>query len=675
MNLTCETFLGNVKRDDIKFDIRVKQKDHQYQEEKDKTSLEAIKRYINKDEKTIVYFPYVTKLDEFYQSLKSDKVGRYYGNLDKLDKNETLEDIRFGNKNVVLATKAFGMGIDVNDIKNVYHFAPTGNLADYVQEIGRAARDPKMIGIAAMDYYSEDFRYISRLYGLSQLTAYELVGVLMKLLEIYRKGNKRNFLVSVDDFAHVFRANNEEENKLKAALIAIKKDFKGMVNYVPLVFKPRSMFTSGLFYISDIAYAKVKLFGWEKYLKVKFEKPEIAAMSTEDSDDYLNGKIYELDFKKCWEENYNGKYDGITFGNFKRQFYENALLRVDKTCFEDRMILNLECKYGDTFGSVINKTKHYLLLLQNVFEDMKMTNKHYYLSQISEMLCKKDNSLSIGKINSIINPLINLLITYNINAYGQYSNFCDYNNKTNKYHISSAYFYRTIKNLIKSLENQLNGLEDSKQQKYLIDISKNKNKNMRLNPILVTAQIMELFDLAIYTCNMGDRPEFFVRVNSEKNIQKVLDNKNYRSRTLDNIQSLHYDSIRYMKYFFEVLKDDNERWNFIEDYFLGKVEENYDIPKVTKTGVKKVDDDQLNNVRIVDNTLFTKVYAVFNTEEKVTYQYYISEEKIEQLEEKGFALLKPGCELAKRLLLHSTGDVFDINGYEYLVEKVDVFDI
>lgn len=40
----------------------------------------------------------------------------------------------------MFATKAFGMGVDVNDIKNVYHYAVTGNLCDYVQEIGRAAR-------------------------------------------------------------------------------------------------------------------------------------------------------------------------------------------------------------------------------------------------------------------------------------------------------------------------------------------------------------------------------------------------------------------------------------------------------------------------------------------------------------------------------------------------------
>ena len=54
---------------------------------------------------------------------------------------------------MVLATKAFGMGIDINDVEIVYHYAPTGNLCDYVQEIGRAARSDDIQGIAKTDFF------------------------------------------------------------------------------------------------------------------------------------------------------------------------------------------------------------------------------------------------------------------------------------------------------------------------------------------------------------------------------------------------------------------------------------------------------------------------------------------------------------------------------------------
>jgi ATP-dependent DNA helicase RecQ len=59
--------------------------------------------------------------------------------------------------------KAFGMGVDVDDVKNVYHYAVTGNLNDYVQEVGRAARISTMEGKAIIDYYYNDMSFMKKL--------------------------------------------------------------------------------------------------------------------------------------------------------------------------------------------------------------------------------------------------------------------------------------------------------------------------------------------------------------------------------------------------------------------------------------------------------------------------------------------------------------------------------
>ena len=160
LNMTCDPFLGDVKRYNIKFDIKLCEKDHAYKEEKDEKVTQKINEYIKSGEKSLVYFPFVKNLNEISDKVPKETVGRYYGGLDKTEKDIALGELRTNDKNVMLATKAFGMGIDVSSIKNVYHFAPTGNLADYVQEIGRAARKPDEIGIASTDFYSEDFRLL-----------------------------------------------------------------------------------------------------------------------------------------------------------------------------------------------------------------------------------------------------------------------------------------------------------------------------------------------------------------------------------------------------------------------------------------------------------------------------------------------------------------------------------
>ena len=158
LNMTCDPFLGDVKRYNISFDVKLCHKDHAYKEEKDQKVISKVKQFIDTGEKSLVYFPFVKNLNEIYDLVPKEKVGRYFGGLDKTEKDIALCEFRSNEKNVMLATKAFGMGIDVSSIKNVYHFAPTGNLADYVQEIGRAARKPNEVGIASTDFYSEDFR-------------------------------------------------------------------------------------------------------------------------------------------------------------------------------------------------------------------------------------------------------------------------------------------------------------------------------------------------------------------------------------------------------------------------------------------------------------------------------------------------------------------------------------
>ena len=186
LKMTAETFLGRVRRDDIDFEITNKTKEINYQDEKLLVAVESINKLQKTGEKTLVYVPYRRHIDDIYSRLENqEKIGKYSGEMFSGEKNETLEKIVNGEKNVVLATKAFGMGIDINDIKYVYHFAPTGNISDYLQEIGRAARERGMNGVALTDFFKEDFRYINQLFGMSAIKHWQVIAVL-KLMNYIR---------------------------------------------------------------------------------------------------------------------------------------------------------------------------------------------------------------------------------------------------------------------------------------------------------------------------------------------------------------------------------------------------------------------------------------------------------------------------------------------------------
>ena len=150
------TYLGYVKRRDIDIDIRHPQKlkgsRTEYELDKFVQIEEILHRALITNKKTLIYFPTVALIDRCYEYLRSrheaGHVAIYHGSLSKDEKQENYERFLAKEKLVMLATKAFGMGIDIDDIELVAHFAPTGNVCDYVQEIGRAARREGLRGEA-----------------------------------------------------------------------------------------------------------------------------------------------------------------------------------------------------------------------------------------------------------------------------------------------------------------------------------------------------------------------------------------------------------------------------------------------------------------------------------------------------------------------------------------------
>ena len=57
------------------------------------------------------------------------------------------------------------MGVDISDIDRVYHVAPSSTFVDYIQEIGRAARDKNITGVAVTDFNEDHARRFPRLQG------------------------------------------------------------------------------------------------------------------------------------------------------------------------------------------------------------------------------------------------------------------------------------------------------------------------------------------------------------------------------------------------------------------------------------------------------------------------------------------------------------------------------
>ena len=91
----------------------------------------------------IVYFTLIKTLCEFSEHLHARGLKHvcYHGDLERRDRKRIQEKFMSGRSPLVLATNAFGMGIDKEDIRFVVHADVPGSMESYYQEIGRAGRD------------------------------------------------------------------------------------------------------------------------------------------------------------------------------------------------------------------------------------------------------------------------------------------------------------------------------------------------------------------------------------------------------------------------------------------------------------------------------------------------------------------------------------------------------
>ena len=151
LDLDLEIFASSASRENLHYVVLFKETE----EEKYNTLRDLIAQ---KDCPTIVYVSRTKRTRLLAEKLTADgfPARPFNGQMESNDKIENQEAFIKNEVKVIVATSAFGMGVDKKDVRLVIHYDISDSLENYVQEAGRAGRDPSLQAECYVLFNNED---------------------------------------------------------------------------------------------------------------------------------------------------------------------------------------------------------------------------------------------------------------------------------------------------------------------------------------------------------------------------------------------------------------------------------------------------------------------------------------------------------------------------------------
>ena len=541
----CVLYVGTVKRRNIGFDIRqlAIEEGETYDKAKQRVVSARIDDFLE-GHKTLLYYPFAGGIDMRLKTWVKPAgwhlVASYYGKKDKERKAEIVQAFKDGGKRLIVATKAFGMGVDISDIDRIYHVAPSSTFVDYIQEVGRVARDAGVYGVSATDFHERDFYYMKRLHQMGNIAQEQLALILKKLMEVYQmKGGKPEMLVSLSDFEFVVKLPRTK-NKLdyeaelgqliKTALLWLEDDLEQRYGKQLFEVSPRNLLSEG--YVQDKtgdAFAReygnwvTPVEGAEGVYKVRLEE-------------LWEARFPELGYKEFKQKLNNGTlHEGsraVSVGKHEVLLKEDATLIRQKL---DALFKSLTAMMKNAL--LKNKGRFDEEELRTIFAEhnMDVRSAKRFIGSLLESRTEEGRSVS-----------------YISSAKKKDSNELSFT-------VTKGF------DLLLSRYQKLFGqrITGSKGDRLLFYCTPFSDLNMLLN-------LLSMLDCLSFSVEGGGTPCVFVRFNDPDALQELALSGDYRNLILDTNEQIFQEQMDLFTLFFGTDKlTDEQRWDFVEDYFTG----------------------------------------------------------------------------------------------------------
>lgn len=217
LNISLHKFTTEETRKNLHYTVLYRENDeHKYQ------TLRSL--LDGSDCPAIIYVTRTKTTERLAERLSKDGLSAkaFHGQMDATHKISTQNEFMDGTTRIIVATSAFGMGVDKSDVGIVVHYEISDSLENYIQEAGRAGRDFSKQAACYVLYNDDDLNKHFILLNQTKLTFSEINQVWKAIKQLTAKHSKTQ--ISALEIAR--KAGWEEirdvETKVKSALGALE---------------------------------------------------------------------------------------------------------------------------------------------------------------------------------------------------------------------------------------------------------------------------------------------------------------------------------------------------------------------------------------------------------------------------------------------------------------------
>jgi hypothetical protein len=271
----------------------------------------------------------------------------------------------------------------------------------------------------------------------------------------------------------------------------------------------------------------------------------------------INNKnlIFQLDLVKIWENFFTNK----SFPEVKKLFFDEQLFIEFNETISPMLKLSIHLKENPNL--TFNKLKGIFFVLDLSLNEL--LNKYFSKNELEKVLKKYiKNKILVKKISDLLLHIYSSHNSFDKNTQNKFI-VSRINKGVEHFRVVSSAYIKIRNNILKFF----NKLEFDLNNNYIKYLSL---KSKFIYDYIKIAYIIETFSLGNYELAGGRSPQIFIRISDPYKLLSIVNDPNYSNLILRDVEKRHKNSIEIMEQFFTGNLSNNERWDFIESYFLGR---------------------------------------------------------------------------------------------------------